>query len=366
MSNVVPVHSGAVAPVSLGSDDAYGRELFANYRKVFGADRLRERAVFWMETCGEHAIVRHVRDLKRASKARDAIVGKTLNDRIAARILIGNFVAGCKMTTVRWELYGDFELTALLAKGRFDPRDLLGETTREELAAFALRGVVPIGDWDFDAFIPMHQCPSCRGIASAKFVLYVPRLRCETCGREATWDEQQHVIEKIMVGYRERLRRIATHPAEGRAGEFEIQHFADPIPNSVMCWVLERSSKNLLVAIRELFSESWQPTLEQMYRRCFFALLTVGITEKAFWRYLARVDRAVAGPILANSLRKVGEALRFPGKRDHVENLVIEHGIGVARGFVPALVNRIILRHVDVEERRARRERKPRKKGGMR
>jgi hypothetical protein len=314
-----------------------------------------------MERRNSSVIVRHVRDLKRTAKAGDTIIGKIVDQPTAVRILIGNFIAGAKMTTVRWELYGNFELTVPVATGRFDPRDLLGEATREELAALAAQGIVPAGDWDFDAFIPLHQCPSCRGVANAKFVLYVSSLPCERCSREATMDESKDVVKKLMVGYQERLRRIAILPTEGRTEEFGIQSFVDPIPNSVMCWLLARSSD--ILNAREQFGVEYHYMVQEMYQRSLFTFLTSEKIEESFHRYLVRLERG-SWKILVRVLRRVGEAFRDPYGDQRTGMLKTEIQLGCA--LVPQLVNHIILHHADVEARRRQRQRKPRKKGGAR
>src|SRR3989344_3953395 len=142
---------GGQAPqIERGGGDEYARELFRSLRVVFDANRLSQRVIFWVEEKSGFWILRYVPDPKRERKREDWLVSQISPDLTAAKILIGNYAAGCALTAVRWELYGDFELHDRLAFGRFDGRDLLGDASEVTLHRCEANGVTPRGSWDFD------------------------------------------------------------------------------------------------------------------------------------------------------------------------------------------------------------------------
>ncbi len=153
----------------------------ARWRAEHTAERAPFRAVFWMERKRNGKAV--VRFVPREGAAKHRIVGMTPNDPDAARILIGNARAGCYLTRIRWELYGDRECEELLDMGRFDQWDLLKGIPAEKLGEFSERSMVPTGDWDFDKILWGRTCAICGTNVVVNGYLYnVDSVVCAECG----------------------------------------------------------------------------------------------------------------------------------------------------------------------------------------
>lgn len=297
-----------------------------------------------MEDKGSHLILRHVRDPTRRRKAEDVLVGRTLNDLEAAKVLIGNFAAGAKMTTIRWELYADFPLQTQLASGRFDYGDLLGGLTPDHAKFLAANNVRPSGDWDFDAILLTHRCGLCHRVYDTKSVIYDPRLPCESCGVMPTQDAATQVIEALLLGYRLRFDRFSILNSQG--DETCLQYFLDPIPNTIVCWLLTTKYTVEKTTGNDSFP-NLQPWLDLAKQRSVF-----GFTVSDFLRdHLVQV-LASSGQdwsVMVHAWQQIGRAFQRDCRctdnaainpallHDHVRVLVSDH--------FPNLVNQIILEH---------------------
>lgn len=352
--SLVPLASMHVAHQT-GYQDEFARKLFRSFRDVFAAERLPERAVFWLDYKDGHVIVRHVRNLKRHRKSADLMVGKAPNDLDAVRILIGNFAAGCKLTTVKWELYGDFGLSNLLDMGRFDYADLTHSIDAEKASALTAQRIFPAGNWDFDGIMSMHQCLRCKKVFDKHSILYQPNKPCDSCGHIPLWNDAQLVIKDIMLGYLSRLERITTHPADLPEGEFAIQYFVDPIPNSVMYWLLSIRRGMTQPDPRQIFgtfeNADFQKWLTTMYHRSLFHFMVADTTRRFFTEYMTEAHGKQDK--LLKSWQRIGESLRTPLNVARVAQpdgfLASDLDLALALENFPALINVIILTHVTHE-----------------
>ncbi len=173
-------------------------QAMAYWRSLHSAERAPYRCLFWMQPqgkTGETAIVRFLLDF---NGKHQRLVGKTLNDPDAAKILIANWRAGRLCTSVRWELYADRECEDLLDMGRFDQWDLLSGISEEKLQTLAARGVAPAGDWDFDKMLWGKKCSICGKQVSVNFHLYsIDSVVCAEChNRPFLADDLHHYLDE--------------------------------------------------------------------------------------------------------------------------------------------------------------------------
>jgi hypothetical protein len=320
--------------------DEFARELFGAFRDVFRADRLREAAVFWVEQKVGGLIIRHVRDLNRVRKSDDQLVGRTINDLAAVRIMIGNFVAGCKLTTTRWEIYGDFELTQRLEMGRFDIRDLFGDIDAEKVEMLTQQGICPSGDWDFDGIVLMHRCPLCGKLFDKKSVLYVSRKKCESCGQVPTRDDTLRIVKHLMLGFRAKQERLAVHQV-GTQEEFHVQYFTDPLPNSVTYWAVENGPGT--AGGEDLFDQQFREWFRQCYNHSLFKALTCDALRQHLLENLTADEDDDKWAIPISCIRRIGEKLGMMGSTLDLTLEELDHKV-VTVGL-PEFINFLIRRH---------------------
>lgn len=107
------------------------------------------------------------------------------DDIAAARVLIGNNVAGCHMTPIRWELCEDRDAEDPIAMGRYDVWSLLQEVTVADLARLAARDLQPQVDrwWDFDQMFLDRTCPGCgAAVRVNSHAFNIDSAQCVRCG----------------------------------------------------------------------------------------------------------------------------------------------------------------------------------------
>lgn len=333
----------------------YCRKLFRAFRQVFSAESVTERLVFWREEKNGRAIVRLAPNMARKSKSDDKLIGITVDDLSAMKILIGNFAAGCKLSTTRWELYADFELTAMLDMGRFDGFDLFEDLDRNKALSLARQGVVPTGDWDFDAIMTIHQCPNCHQIFDRTSVLYRPLRPCETCGKEQDFAQQLVIIRGLLADSESASQRLGqTHSVRGLRDQFPIQCYLNPTANSVSYWAI-----CAMLAMNKSFNE-FAGTLGKQYRvfrdlfnYSLFRLMTMNqkLNFQEYFRQCIEQTSGNDGVMFVASLKRVSEALAFPGefsaKMDSV--WLRDLDVRMVRDFLPDIINGIILNHKTIK-----------------
>jgi len=333
----------------------YCQKLFGAFRQVFSAESVTERLVFWKEPKNGKAIIRLVPDLNRKSKADDKLAGITIDDLSAAKVLIGNFAAGCRLSTVRWELYADFDLTVLLDTGRFDSHDLFEGLDRNKARSLVRQGVVPTGDWDFDAIITIHQCPKCHQIFDRTSVLYRPLRPCETCGKEQTFAEQRIIVLRLLTDSKTARQRLGqTHFVRDQREQLPIQHYLDPIANSVSYWAI----CSMLAANKPLgeFMATLSGQYEQfreLFNRSLFRLMTVSDTQnfQEYFRQCIEQTSGNDGIMFVASLKRLSEALAFPDKfSTNMDSAWLRDlDVRMVRDFLPDIINEIILKHKTIK-----------------
>ena len=333
----------------------YCQKLFGSFRQVFSAESVTERFIFWEESKNGRAIIRLVSVLNRKSKADDKLVGITIDDLSAVKVLIGNFAAGCRLSTVRWELYADFDLTVLLEIGRFDNHDLFEGLDRNKAQSLVRQGVVPTGDWDFDAIITMHQCPECHQIFDRTSVLYRPLRPCETCGKEQTFAQQRIIVLRLLTDSKTARQRLGqTHFVRDQREQLPIQYYLDPIANSISYWAI----CNMLAENKSLgeFMATLSGQYEQfreLFNRSLFRLMTVSDTQdlQEYFRQCIKQTSGNDGIIFVASLKRLSEALAFPDKFSvNMDSAWLrDMDVRMVRDFLPDIINEIILKHKTIK-----------------
>jgi hypothetical protein len=329
---------------SKAESNEYAKKLFSSFRSVFDAKRLCERAIFYVEQLGRKYIVRHVLNLeKRQRKSDDKVVGMTVADLAAAKMLIGNFAAGCALSTVRWEIYDGFDLTNRLEIGRFDNHDLISESVPEQAPR-------PLGDWDFDKIMLMHCCPLCRKCFDSSSLLYTSEVPCESCDQKVPTERSGDIIRSLVHSYQDRRKKIKTYMGSDSQERSAVQLYVDPVPNSVMYWFLERSQCSIS-DWRSLLPGGLGNDLDQMYYCSIFNMMRMSYARNEFRLYLQQLPDSVSRDIEYDLgvLMRIGEMFNLPWhsvrelKKDNevVDRLELDH----AREFLPTLINRIILNH---------------------
>lgn len=332
-----------------GYKDAYARELFRAFRSTFAVEHLTNRVVFWVEhTAKGQVIMRQVKNLRRVRKGEDIVVGMTDNDISAARILIGNYAAGCKLTTARWELYGDFACSELLARGRFDYNDLAGSIPLEDRKDLIQRGIYPRGDWDFDGILLTHRCPLCGGVFDRTSLLYVSSRPCESCGRIVDIKESYLVITKLLLTHQLRKQKITAHWVKEQNGGVKVSDFVDPLANSIAFWPLDRLAhltdfKNIF----QYFGKHFFDDFQELYQCSVLRLILC----KEFERYLAACLRHMTGSsrqLAVNALKRVSERfspLWLEECKTKGPPATEIADLNLAVQVLPTLINDLILNH---------------------
>ncbi len=341
-----------------GYREAYARELFTAFRSVFAAECLTHRAVFWAENVGDRVVVRQVKNLRRARKSEDMVLGMTIPDLPAVKILIGNFAAGCKLTTTRWEIYRDFALSERAAQGRFDYGDFVADVSLDERKALMRRGIYPKGDWDFDGILLTHRCPLCGGVFNRTSVIYVSRPPCESCGREIPLNLRKSTVLKLINTHQSRKRLIAEHWEPSPSGEAIVQDFIDPVANSVAFWPIEEMESNLdFRGILDWFGGCYEDFTE-LYNRSLFRLIACKEFERCFAAFLRRTTNG-SGNVLVKSLVRVSE--RFSPEwleRCKSEGVPATDVLDMRMAVqcLPAVINELILNHGKLQPRKEKRK----------
>jgi hypothetical protein len=341
-----------------GKDDRlreYCQKLFRAFRQVFSAESVTERLVFWKDSKHGKVVVRLVSDLGRKSKADDRIVGMTIDDLSAVKVLIGNFAAGCKLSTVRWEIYADFDLSVLLDMGRFDSLDLFEGLDRDDAQSLARQGIVPTGDWDFDAIIVMHQCPKCRQVFDRTSILYRPFRLCETCGKEQTFAEQRVIVFKLLTDSKTARQRLGqTHSVIDKREQLPIQHYLDPIANSVSYWAIcdAIASNKPLGKFMDTLSGQYEQ-FRELFNHSLFRLMTVSDSQnlQEYFRQCIKQTSGNDGIMFVASLKRLSEALAFPDKFSaNVDTAWLrDMDVKMVTVCLPDIINEIILKHKTIK-----------------
>ena len=330
-----------------GYREAYAKELFGAFRNAFAAEYLPRWVVFWVEEKRGCVIVRQVKNLARRRKSEDGVVGTTVNDSAAIRILIGNFAASCKLSTVRWELYRDFALTEKVESGRFDYNDLVGEVPREKRKMLLEEGIFPRGDWDFDGLLLTHLCPLCRGVFNRTSILYLSRTPCESCGKEIPQNISRDIICKLINATEVRSRKI-TEQLSTHNRKFDVQNFLDPVANSVALWPVAHLEHNLSVEnIRSHFSSCFSG-FTKLYNQSVFGLISCGYLERTLIQFARRACNG-SGDITVKTLKRIGERFSPLWAKQVQQNpdLLLTEGLDleITNKTLPRLVNELILNY---------------------
>jgi hypothetical protein len=138
----------------------------------------------------------------------DEFVGTVRDgDEAMMRVLIGNHVAGCFMTPIKWVLCEDRNGEEPISMGRFDPWSLLINVSEEDLERSKAFGLVINPDlWDFDDMYFRRVCPGCGNAVSINFHAFnIDSARCSTCGLRPFLSESisrflQHCLPGVTMG----------------------------------------------------------------------------------------------------------------------------------------------------------------------
>ncbi len=157
-------------------------QAMAKWRSEHTAERAPFRCLFWMEPQGKTGKTAVVRFLYDFDGKRQQIVGKTLNDPDAAKLLIANSRAGSWLTGARWELYADRQCEDLIDMGRYDQWSFLAGIDEGKLESLKTRGIAPTGNWDFDHMFWSTNCNVCGASVSINMHLYnIDSVTCQKC-----------------------------------------------------------------------------------------------------------------------------------------------------------------------------------------
>ncbi len=157
-------------------------QAMAYWRSLHTAERAPFRCLFWMEPQGKTGKTAIVRFLYDFEGKRQQVVGKTLNDPDAVKLLIANSRAGSFLTSIRWELYADRQCEDLIDMGRYDQWDFLSGIDESKLESLKTRGITPTGNWDFDNMFWPKNCNVCGASVSVNFHLYnIDSVTCQKC-----------------------------------------------------------------------------------------------------------------------------------------------------------------------------------------
>jgi hypothetical protein len=177
-------------------------------------ERANHSACFWLRPVrgdNTHAVVLFIPQFE---KCQHWVIGKTLNDPVAARILIGNSRAGQWLPGIRWELYGDPHREELLDIGSFHQWGLLSDVSSNKLEDLKEQGVVPQGDWDFQQLLFERTCNACgRKIAINAHLFNIDSAVCSNCGNRP-------FLARSLHAWSEELGNLGLH------SESEMSHFS--------------------------------------------------------------------------------------------------------------------------------------------
>lgn len=317
--------------------DDFTRKLFGCFREVFSADKQPERVIFWVEEQNGKFILRHVRNLNRKRKMEDHLVGMVSSNLDQIKIAIGNYVAGAFTTTVRWEIYSDFALSQLVECGRFDFHDLLPNV---DFAQIPKLGTLR-GDWDFDSIFLTHCCEKCKKIFNRESIIYIPHHVCESCGEGQTRDHVQNLIRALMRKAAYRKVHITTFTRQKDAPGFPVQHFLDPLPNSIMYWWLTMQTAGGTADPEEFFDHIEPEIFRSLYRSSIFFWMTRSFVREAFEKHIEGID-SEDWSLFVGQLSLFGELLTTNDWRRKQE-LFMGASPRYLQIALPALINRITM-----------------------
>jgi hypothetical protein len=174
IAHLLSRHEGAGTP----------EQAMAYWRSRHTPDKAPFACMFYMEPLKRNKNLVQIKFLLDRAGRRTQMVGQTLNNPHAAKILIGNWKAGCYMSeSIRWELYGDRTCDDFIGYGRFDQWDLLAGLSAIDFSALAAQGCTPQGNWDFYHCFLTKQCTFCNAEVTVNYYLYnIDSAVCATCG----------------------------------------------------------------------------------------------------------------------------------------------------------------------------------------
>lgn len=172
-------------------------EAMVDWRNRHAAERSPFRCVYYMEPQAGSKRKANVLFQTSFNSRRGKVIGTTDNDPLAARLLVANSRAGCYMTSIRWELYGDRKCEDLLDMGRFDQWDLLKDISADQLAKLADKNIAPHGSWDFDRLLWEQTCSICGTKVMVNYHIFsIDSVVCACCGnRPFLAPSLHHMIE---------------------------------------------------------------------------------------------------------------------------------------------------------------------------
>jgi len=112
---------------------ASAEEAMVKFREEHSPEQAPFRRCYWLTSTKDgRGVLRYVVAIEPRRVVR--FVGITENDLDAARLLIGNSLAGVYIPYgIRWELYEDEELEEPIDMGRFDQWDLLKDVSDQKV-----------------------------------------------------------------------------------------------------------------------------------------------------------------------------------------------------------------------------------------
>lgn len=317
------------------------RELFDAFRSVFEAKNLGRRAIFWIEEGRGQFTVRHVNNLTRTQKGEDILVGKTIANIKAAKVLMGNFSAKCGLSTVRWEIFTDFELNAKVEMGRFDHVDLLSDMTMDDAAHLARNGIRPIGLWDFDAILLTHKCQKCGGLFDRTHLMFDPRKPCETCKREPTYDDGLEIMRGILRMH-PLVPRVFTHPVP-ELPTFPVSNFANPAINSFVYWCVSHTQWMTILTQPEDYFKGFGAAPQRLFSQSILSLLRVEFLRNCFHEYLQGIGQNLDNwDIFTGAVKAIGNVLVSPKAPTPEDMKYLNLGRECVVELLPSMLDKLV------------------------
>lgn len=150
-----------------------------HFRINHAPEKLTHKRFYVIKEKGDKIQVDYIWNLKPLQKI---VVGSTINDLNAVKILIGNH-ANHSLSYIRWEIYADEDCEDLLDIGRFDQFDLLKDLSESEFYVLKDKGIIPNGNWDFDGMLFHKTCPICSTKISINgYAFNIDSATCNNCG----------------------------------------------------------------------------------------------------------------------------------------------------------------------------------------
>jgi|GEM_PF-5251648 len=262
--------------------------IFAKFRDLTRPEWCRSRKVYYLEEgFGGRVRLRQVTKLPRKDKGDDAVLSimKGPFDLDVVKAHIANANINQVLSGVRWELYGDYELTELIEQGRFDIIDLL-PPDRDRIERLTRSGNLNVdlkkGALDFDNFLPVHTCPACHAYKfGLDLLVYEPEwMRCSACH----YTDRQFIDMKAVFDLNRLLKYTkpalsATLPADAPIEMGFVELVATP--------ALTRLIRKSVIPFGGVFREGmpYQLTVEDVYRlydHSLFKLLRTDTIRAAF------------------------------------------------------------------------------------